>query len=121
MEKRKPIDRNSLIAGENPSLQLGSYRFNLEKIEEANIFTEITHLLVYPQKVAAAKLGINKTALRKKFKEATNRKWPYRSLAKIETELQTTTSKDEIKKLLEKKKQLLSPVYIMLNTKKTMI
>jgi hypothetical protein len=39
---------------------------------------DITHLLHYPQKEAAKKLGISESMLCKRFKESTPRKWPYR-------------------------------------------
>ena len=98
--------------------------FKMEKeqvmtlLEKDHLLTDITHLLVYPQKVAAAMLGIKEAILNKRFKEVTNRKWPFRYLAKIENELQNCKNEEEKTQLLKKKEKLLAPVYIMLKNNK---
>ena len=93
-----------------------------EKLTQNNdsdqILTDITHLLVYPQKVAAAMLGVKVAILNKRFKEATERKWPYRALSKIENEMKNLKTEEEKKDLLIKREQLLSPVFIKLKKKR---
>ena len=49
--------------------------------------TDITHLLTLPQKEAAKILGISESMLCKRFKEQTQRKWPYRYLRKVERQI----------------------------------
>jgi len=51
------------------------------------VFTDITHLLTLPQKEAARILGISESMLCKRFKEQTQRKWPYRYLRKVERQM----------------------------------
>ena len=51
------------------------------------MFTDITHLLTLPQKEAARILGISESMLCKRFKEQTQRKWPYRYLRKVERQM----------------------------------
>lgn len=51
------------------------------------VLTDITHLLTLPQKEAAKLLGISESMLCKRFKEQTQRKWPYRYLRKVERQI----------------------------------
>ena len=51
------------------------------------VLTDITHLLTLPQKEAAKILGISESMLCKRFKEQTQRKWPYRYLRKVERQI----------------------------------
>lgn len=60
------------------------------------VLTDITHLLTLPQKEAAKILGISESMLCKRFKEQTQRKWPYRYLRKVERQI---TLKQKSKKL----------------------
>eukprot|EP01091_Cochliopodium_minus_P012586 TRINITY_DN383_c0_g1_i1.p1 TRINITY_DN383_c0_g1~~TRINITY_DN383_c0_g1_i1.p1 ORF type:complete len:161 (-),score=49.87 TRINITY_DN383_c0_g1_i1:102-584(-) len=85
--------------------------FNNSQVENL-VRIDITDLLSLPQKIAAAKLGISESMLCKKFKETTNRKWPYRYLQKLERDLADCTTNEEINELENKKKEFLSPVSI---------
>lgn len=48
---------------------------------------DITSLLGLPQRQAAEILGISESMLCKRYKECTQRKWPYRYLGKIEKKI----------------------------------
>jgi len=52
-------------------------------------FVDITEFLNLPQTEAARKLGIPTSTLSKRWKEAVNRKWPYRTVAKLDKEIMT--------------------------------
>jgi len=61
---------------------------NLKNLEKTNtVWVDITCLLHLPQKEASRVLGISVSLLCKRFKEATNRKWPQRLLKKVRKEL----------------------------------
>ena len=77
-----------------------------------NLLTDITHLLKYPQRVAAAKLGMTESMLSKKYKEATDRKWPFRYVKRLEKEIEVTQDLDRVKKLEKQKQKHLSSVFI---------
>ena len=86
---------------------------DLERLTLKNTLpTDITPLLILPQKVAASKLDLSESMLCKKFKEAVNKKWPYRMLRKIEKEIATTKSKEDFEKLLVRRNECLDPVSI---------
>ena len=80
--------------------------------KKTNLLTDITDLLILPQKIAAAKLGMTESMLSKKFKEATNRKWPYRYLKKLERDMEEAKNEEQKEKLTEQREELLSPVSI---------
>jgi len=68
------------------------------------VLTDITHLLTLPQKEAAKILGISESMLCKRFKEQTQRKWPYRYLRKVERQISLKQkskklSMEDVKKL----------------------
>merc|ERR1711916_269875 len=48
---------------------------------------DITSLLGLPQRQAAEQLGISESMLCKRYKECTQRKWPYRYLGKVEKKI----------------------------------
>ena len=77
-----------------------------------NLLTDITDLLLVPQKVAAVRLGITESMLSKKYKEATNRKWPYRFLKKLDRDIEDANTEQEKQILKNKKKEILAPVSI---------
>jgi len=53
-------------------------------------YFDITPFITYSQEKAAKKLGIPKSTLSKRWREATcNRKWPYRQLCKVDREIKT--------------------------------
>mmetsp|Transcript_17603 Transcript_17603/g.29960 ORF Transcript_17603/g.29960 Transcript_17603/m.29960 type:complete len:283 (-) Transcript_17603:2-850(-) len=53
-------------------------------------YSDITEFLNLPQSVAAKKLGIPPSTLSKRWREAApNRKWPYRTVCKIDKEITT--------------------------------
>lgn len=53
-------------------------------------YFDITPYITYSQEKAAKKLGIPKSTLSKRWREATcNRKWPYRQLCKVDREIKT--------------------------------
>ena len=76
------------------------------------MLTDITDLLLLPQKVAAAKLGITESVLSKKYKQATNRKWPYRYLKKMDRDIENAKTQEEKEKLKKIREEILSPVSI---------
>jgi len=84
--------------------------------------TDITHLLTLPQKEAAKILGISESMLCKRFKEQTQRKWPYRYLRKVERQISLKQkskklSLEDIKKLellANEREKCLSSVQIRL-------
>ena len=78
------------------------------------LLTDITPLLSLPQKIAALKLGITESMLSKKYKQATNKKWPFRFLSKMDREIDYATTEEEKEYLRKKKQELLSPVSIYL-------
>ena len=90
----------------------------MKMIKNGYILTDITHLLVFPQKIAAAMLGIKIAILGKRFKEVTNRKWPFRYLSKIESDIEDCKNEEERNLLLKEKSQLLSPISIFIKKKK---
>jgi len=86
------------------------------------VLTDITHLLTLPQKEAAKILGISESMLCKRFKEQTQRKWPYRYLRKVERQISLKQkskklSLEDIKKLevlANEREKCLSSVQIRL-------
>jgi len=86
------------------------------------VLTDITHLLTLPQKEAAKILGISESMLCKRFKEQTQRKWPYRYLRKVERQISLKQkskklSLEDIKKLellAKEREKCLSNVQIRL-------
>ena len=88
-------------------------------LKKSSLLTDITPLLILPQKVAAERLGLSESMLCKRFKERTNKKWPYRQLRKIEREIAISKSKAEIKKLLNEKEECLAPVSIRIRRYRT--
>eukprot|EP01092_Planopodium_desertum_P001494 TRINITY_DN12215_c0_g1_i2.p1 TRINITY_DN12215_c0_g1~~TRINITY_DN12215_c0_g1_i2.p1 ORF type:complete len:272 (-),score=7.95 TRINITY_DN12215_c0_g1_i2:169-963(-) len=102
-------------------------------------FLDITEFLSLPQSDAAKKLGIPTSTLSKRWKEAVrNRKWPYRSVCKIDKEILTILHnlppearlfgekgelisgsvppevENDLAELLRKRKDFLQPVVIRL-------
>ena len=85
----------------------------IDKIfKKGSLLTDITPLLILPQKVAAARLGISESMLCKRFKERTNRKWPYRFLRKLERQIACSTNPQELEQLSMERDKCLSPVSI---------
>jgi len=63
---------------------------NVRTEGEKENFVDITEYLNLPQTEAARKLGIPTSTLSKRWKEAVvNRKWPYRTVAKLDKEIMT--------------------------------
>jgi len=61
-----------------------------EKKDENSKFVDVTPFLTLPQHEAAKKLGIPSSTLAKRWKEAScNRKWPYRTVSKLDKEILT--------------------------------
>ena len=88
---------------------------SVKKKNSSKVMTDVTPYLSLPQKIAAVKLGITESLLSKKFKEATNRKWPYRYLKKLEREMEHTKSMEEYANLLKRKNELLAPLSLPLS------
>lgn len=62
----------------------------VEKREDNSKFVDVTPFLTLPQHEAAKKLGIPSSTLAKRWKEAScNRKWPYRTVSKLDKEILT--------------------------------
>jgi len=63
---------------------------SMKREGERENFVDITEFLNLPQTDAAKRLGIPTSTLSKRWKEAVvNRKWPYRSVAKLDKEIMT--------------------------------
>eukprot|EP01091_Cochliopodium_minus_P021075 TRINITY_DN9489_c0_g1_i1.p1 TRINITY_DN9489_c0_g1~~TRINITY_DN9489_c0_g1_i1.p1 ORF type:complete len:241 (+),score=73.14 TRINITY_DN9489_c0_g1_i1:624-1346(+) len=82
---------------------------------------DITPLLIHPQKKAAKLLQISESMMCKRWKEATNRKWPFRSIQKylkllkqLKNENQDSKNGIQISIIYKKLKQALEPVSISL-------
>lgn len=87
---------------------------------------DITELLTLPQKEAAHRLGISESMLCKRFKESTQRKWPYRYLLKLDKVIKILESQDrdgtisdddktKLNKLAVERVQCLHPVKIRIS------
>ena len=90
---------------------------NLKNLEKTNtVWVDITCLLHLPQKEASRVLGISVSLLCKRFKEATNRKWPQRLLKKVRKELPEENGDDSklAKKLSRVEEKCLSNAQIRL-------
>jgi len=62
----------------------------IERKDENSKFVDVTPFLTLPQHEAAKKLGIPSSTLAKRWKEAScNRKWPYRTVSKLDKEILT--------------------------------
>jgi len=62
----------------------------VERKDENSKFVDVTPFLTLPQHEAAKKLGIPSSTLAKRWKEAScNRKWPYRTVSKLDKEILT--------------------------------
>lgn len=60
------------------------------KDDSSKQFVDVTPFLTLPQHEAAKKLGIPSSTLAKRWKEAScNRKWPYRTVSKLDKEILT--------------------------------
>lgn len=93
------------------------FSVKVEKNESSDLI-DITPYLWLPQKIVAAKLGVTESYLCRKFKEASNRKWPHRYLIKLERELNQTHSKEEKEILIKQKNDLLAPLILQIKTTK---
>jgi len=61
-----------------------------ERKDDNSKFVDVTPFLTLPQHEAAKKLGIPSSTLAKRWKEAScNRKWPYRTVSKLDKEILT--------------------------------
>jgi len=62
----------------------------VERKDDNSKFVDVTPFLTLPQHEAAKKLGIPSSTLAKRWKEAScNRKWPYRTVSKLDKEILT--------------------------------
>lgn len=62
----------------------------IERRDDSSKFVDVTPFLTLPQHEAAKKLGIPSSTLAKRWKEAScNRKWPYRTVSKLDKEILT--------------------------------
>jgi len=92
-------------------------------------YADVTPFLGMPQNQAAAQLGIPSSTLSKRWKEATmNRKWPYRTVAKLDKEICTLMknakspmeggchqSQNQLASLMARREEELRKVMIRLN------
>ena len=104
------------IPKEAPVIDPNFYELSLEDEERVKIkspmLTDITALLNLSQKTASLILGMSESMLCKKFKEITNKKWPYRQIQKIEKEIEQCKDESQLKILYNKRKQFFTPVSI---------
>jgi len=79
-----PYGNNALIVPRESEKRL------IERKEDSSKFVDVTPFLTLPQHEAAKKLGIPSSTLAKRWKEAScNRKWPYRTVSKLDKEILT--------------------------------
>jgi len=79
-----PFGNNALIQPRDNDKRI------VEKRDESSKFVDVTPYLTLPQHEAAKKLGIPSSTLAKRWKEAScNRKWPYRTVSKLDKEILT--------------------------------
>ena len=114
------------LPGSPPTLtkhKIQELNLNQKEIErilrKSSLLTDITSLLPLPQKIAAAKLGISESMFCKRFRERTNKKWPYRYLKKIERDLENANTEEEKKNLTKLREEYLSPVSIRVRRYRT--
>eukprot|EP01087_Luapelamoeba_hula_P022916 TRINITY_DN833_c0_g1_i1.p1 TRINITY_DN833_c0_g1~~TRINITY_DN833_c0_g1_i1.p1 ORF type:complete len:515 (-),score=97.99 TRINITY_DN833_c0_g1_i1:134-1678(-) len=99
ISKKKKKDRDALAA---------AVVLSGEKID-------ITHLLKLPQSTAAQMLNMSQATFSKRFREANDKRWPYRRLIVLEKQLKTAQSegdKQTANSLEAAKIQLLGPCFI---------
>jgi len=76
--------------GNNAFIQPREDKRVMEKKDDNSKFVDVTPFLTLPQHEAAKKLGIPSSTLAKRWKEAScNRKWPYRTVSKLDKEILT--------------------------------
>jgi len=79
-----PYGNNALIQPKENEKRI------IERKDENSKFVDVTPFLTLPQHEAAKKLGIPSSTLAKRWKEAScNRKWPYRTVSKLDKEILT--------------------------------
>jgi len=79
-----PYGNNALIQPKESEKRL------IERKDDNSKFVDVTPFLTLPQHEAAKKLGIPSSTLAKRWKEAScNRKWPYRTVSKLDKEILT--------------------------------
>lgn len=80
----QPYGNNALIQPKENEKRI------IERKDENSKFVDVTPFLTLPQHEAAKKLGIPSSTLAKRWKEAScNRKWPYRTVSKLDKEILT--------------------------------
>jgi len=80
----QPYGNNALIQPKDNDKRI------VEKKDDNSKFVDVTPFLTLPQHEAAKKLGIPSSTLAKRWKEAScNRKWPYRTVSKLDKEILT--------------------------------
>jgi len=81
-----PFGNNALIQPKEND----NHRSSMERKDDNSKFVDVTPFLTLPQHEAAKKLGIPSSTLAKRWKEAScNRKWPYRTVSKLDKEILT--------------------------------
>ena len=121
-----PLERRTDLSQQLPFSQLEDKKLKLEIESGDSKWVDITPLLVFPQKKAAKMLAISESMMCKKWKEATDRKWPFRAVQKYNKLIKQLKKEDEsknaqqIEELFLKKKQVLLPVSISLSIDKTL-
>eukprot|EP00005_Dracoamoeba_jomungandri_P002885 CAMPEP_0174254532 /NCGR_PEP_ID=MMETSP0439-20130205/3846_1 /TAXON_ID=0 /ORGANISM="Stereomyxa ramosa, Strain Chinc5" /LENGTH=425 /DNA_ID=CAMNT_0015336167 /DNA_START=63 /DNA_END=1340 /DNA_ORIENTATION=- len=76
---------------------------------------DITYLLTLPQCQAAQRMNMSQATFSKRFREANNKRWPYRRLNVLEKQLKNAISegdKASIVSIEDAKKALLAPAFI---------
>lgn len=100
------------------------------ELENVNGYVNVISLIHLPQKVVAKKLSMASSTLHKRWKKATNKKWPYRRVCKLEYAMQTIqrnlpfVEADKYEYMIstlskltaEYKKEIENPVWICVNT-----
>jgi len=131
-----PTNSNAIVDNlmKNSKLEPQPSQEMIERPPEGKMFVEVTPYLIFSQSDAAKMIGIPSSTLSKRWKEATlNRKWPFRTVQKLDREILTllrnlegykargednyisAAAESTLVKLLRIRKEELRQVYVRLN------
>jgi hypothetical protein len=111
-----------VVSETNTTRQNPKVRSVVSRPEMRGIFVDLTDFFALPQSDAAKLIGVPTSTLSKRWKEVIeDRKWPYRTMGKLDREItQLTASKDDrkteaVRHLLASRQALLMPVSLRIS------